>query len=332
MLSNNQLEESSETTLISHLLYFQNRSFAQLSRDLRLHYAFMSSSLVCLGLFLNYLEGFDWWFLILFLSFFCANVFGFLVNDFYDTTSDYHDVEKRTRNLFCNPNTKRLATGVLYTSLSLSIVFSGIVSISMLLIVILFNSLAYVYSAPPIQLRNRPYWDWIFVFLWKGLIIFAGQYHFSGVTILQDPFPIGAVTMILILSLIAQITNQMRDYNVDKLTNTINSSQYLGLRTTSSLHRSLQTIFFSFSVIFCVFFGLHVTTLLILLNLSLYYLVQPSKYNNILEFANVWIISAFLENFTAYFSNQRHIITIGVLLITSITIWYGKRLNLFKLC
>ena len=142
MLSNNQLEESSETTLISHLLYFQNRSFAQLSRDLRLHYAFMSSSLVCLGLFLNYLEGFDWWFLILFLSFFCANVFGFLVNDFYDTTSDYHDVEKRTRNLFCNPNTKRLATGVLYTSLSLSIVLTRVRSSS------LFTGLLMKSSAP----------------------------------------------------------------------------------------------------------------------------------------------------------------------------------------
>ena len=288
----------------------------------------MSSSLVCLGLFLNYLEGFDWWFLILFLSFFCANVFGFLVNDFYDTTSDYHDVEKRTRNLFCNPNTKRLATGVLYTSLSLSIVFSGIVSISMLLIVILFNSLAYVYSAPPIQLRNRPYWDWIFVFLWKGLIIYAGQYYFSG-TISQDSFSIGVITMILMLSLLAQITNQIRDFSVDKSTTTINSSQYLGLHTTSSLHRVLLILFFAFSMVFCVLFRLHVTTSLILLNLSLYFLVQPKKYINILEFANVWIISVFLEYFTAYYSNQQLIVTIGVILIIGSTIWYGKRINLF---
>jgi 4-hydroxybenzoate polyprenyltransferase len=288
----------------------------------------MSSSLVCLGFFLNYLEGFNWWFPVLFLSFFCANIFGFVVNDFYDATSDNHEFGKRTRNLFCSTDTKRLATGVLYVSLSLSIVLSGLVAPSMLLITVLFDTLAYVYSAPPIQLRNRPYWDWVFVFFWKGLIIFAGQYYFSGV-VLHDPFSIGAVTIILILSLLAQITNQIRDFNVDKLTKTLNSSQYLGLHATSSLHRSLLTLFFSFSIVFCVSFRLPVTMLLILLNLSFYYLVQPAKYNNILEFANVWIISLFLEYFTAYFHNQQNVITIGIMLIIGSTIWYGKRINLF---
>jgi 4-hydroxybenzoate polyprenyltransferase len=318
------------TTLITHLLYFQSRSFTQILRGLRLHYALMSSTLMCIGFFLNYLEGFDWGFLVLFLSFFCANLFGFVVNDFYDAASDIHELRKQTRNLFCSPHTKRLALGVLYASLSLSIVLSGIISLSMLLIVILFNTLAYVYSAPPIQLRNRLYWDWVFVFLWKGLLIFGGQYYISGMTILQDPFSIGAVAMILMLSLIAQMTNQMRDFNIDKLTNTNNSSQCLGLQATSTLRRLLLILFFSFSIVFCGFFRLHITMLLILLNLSLYYLIQPAKYNNILEFANVWIISVFLEYFTAYFGNQQHVIAIGVILIIGSTIWYGKRISLFK--
>jgi 4-hydroxybenzoate polyprenyltransferase len=316
------------TILTSRLLYYQNRSYFQILRDLRLHYALMSSSLVCLGFFLNYLEGFNWLFLFLFVSFFCANVFGFVVNDYYDAASDNHEFRKRTRNLFCSPDTKQLATGVLFASLSLSIVLSGLVAPSMLLITILFNTLAYVYSAPPIQLRNRPYWDWIFVFLWKGLIIYAGQYYFSGV-ILHDSFSIGVVTMILTLSLLAQITNQIRDFNVDKSTKTINSSQYLGLHTTSSLHRVLLILFFAFSIVFCVLFRLHGTMVLILLNLSLYYRVQPTKFNNVLEFANVWIISVFLEYFTTYYSNQQHVITIGVILIIGSTIWYGKRINLF---
>jgi 4-hydroxybenzoate polyprenyltransferase len=316
------------TTLTFRLLYYQNRSFFQILRDLRLHYALMSTSLICLGFFLNYLEGFNWWFPVLYLSFFCSNVFGFVVNDFYDAASDNHEFGKQTRNLFCSTNTKQFATGVLYASLSLSIVLSGLVAPSMVLITILFNTLAYVYSAPPIQLRNRPYWDWIFVFLWKGLIIFAGQYYFSGV-IPHDSFSIGVITMILMLSLLAQITNQIRDFNVDKLMNTMNSSQYLGFHTTSSLHRVLLILFFSFSILFCVLFKLHGTMLLILLNLSLYYLVQPTKYHNVLEFANVWIISVFLEYFTTYFRNQQYVITIGIILIIGSTIWYGKRINLF---
>jgi len=316
------------TTWTSRLLYYQNRSFFQILHDLRLHYALMSTSLVCLGFFLNYLDGFNWWFPVLFLSFFCANVFGFVVNDYYDAASDNHEFRKRTRNLFCSTDTKQFATGILYASLSLSFVLSGIIAPSILLITILFNTLAYVYSAPPIQLRNRPYWDWIFVFLWKGLIIYTGQYYFSG-AIPQDSFSIGVTTMILILSLLAQITNQIRDFNVDKSTKTINSSQYLGLHTTSSLHRVLLILFFAFSIVFCVLFRLHVTMLLVLLNLSLYYLVHSTKYNNVLELANAWIISVFLEYFTTYYSNQQNVITIGVILIIGSTIWYGKRINLF---
>lgn len=316
------------TTLTSRFLYYQNRSFFQILHDLRLHYALMSSSLICLGFFLNYLDGFNWWFPALFLSYFCANIFGFVVNDFYDAASDNREFGKRTRNLFCSTDTKQLATGIMYASLSLSIVLSGLIAPSMLLITILFNTLAYAYSAPPIQLRNRPYWDWIFVFLWKGLIIYAGQYYFSGV-IPHDPFSIGVVTMILMLSLLAQITNQIRDFTVDKSTKTINSSQYLGFHTTSSLYRVLLILFFAFSIVFCVLFRLHGTTLLILLNLSLYCLVQPTKYHNVLEFANVWIISVFLEYFTTYFRNQQYVITIGIILIIGSTIWYGKRINLF---
>ena len=316
------------TILTSRLLYYQDRSFFQILHDLRLHYALMSSSLICVGFFLNFLDGFTWGFPVLFGSFFCANVFGFVVNDFYDAAFDNHEFGKRTRNLFCSANTTPLATGIMYASLSLSIVLSALIAPSMLLITILFNTLAYVYSAPPIQLRNRPYWDWIFVFLWKGLIIYAGLYYFSGV-IPQDSFSIGVITMILMLSVLAQITNQIRDFTVDKSTNTINSSQYLGLHTTASLHRVLLIFFFAFSIVFCVLFRLHGTLLLIQLNLSLYYLVPPTKYHNVLEFANVWIISVFLEYFTTYYSSHQHVITIGILLIIGSTIWYGRRINLF---
>jgi 4-hydroxybenzoate polyprenyltransferase len=318
-------------TSISHLTYFQGRSITQILSDLRLNYALVSSTLVFLGFFLNHLEGFDWPFVVVFLSFFCANVFGFVVNDFYDARSDGHEIGKKTRNLFCSPNTKQLATCVLYASLSLSFVFSGIVSPSILLIIILFNTLAFVYSAPPVQLRNRPYWDWIFVFLWKGVIIFTGQFYFSGLIIPQDPFVIGVLTMILLLSLLSQINNQIRDFKVDKLTNTANSSQHMGLRSASSLHRFLLSIFYSFSFVFCAVFGLYITIMLLLLNISLYYLVQPKKYGNILEFANVWIISVFLEYFKVYFSyQQQQIITIGIMLTIGIVVWYGKHINLFK--
>jgi 4-hydroxybenzoate polyprenyltransferase len=273
-----------------------------LSKDLRLNYAVVSSGLILLGFFWNNLNGFDWQYMALIVSTFCANVFGFVVNDFYDSTYDFQEDVKKTRNLFCSSNTKRLGKVVLYVSLSLSLLFSVVVSPNIFLIIVLFDFLAFFYSAPPIRLRNRLYWDWIFVFLWKGIIVFSGYFYFSGMTVPRDPFMLGALTMVLLASLINQIENQIRDFEVDKMTNTDNSVQRLGSHNASSINHILLVLFYTFSSVFCYFSGLHVTMLLSLLNVSLSYFVNPSKYGHVIKFTGIWIVALFLEHFMIYFS------------------------------
>ena len=164
----------------AHRSHLYGRSTIQVLKDLRFNYAVVSSGLILFGFFWNNLEGFDWQYVALIMSIFLANVFGYVVNDFYDSAHDFKEPVKKTRNLFCSSNTKRLGKAVLYVSLSSSLLFSAAVSPHILLIIVLFDFLAFFYSAPPIRLRNRLYWDWIFVFLWKGVIIFAGYYHFFG--------------------------------------------------------------------------------------------------------------------------------------------------------
>lgn len=110
--------------------------------------------------------------------------------------------------------------------------------------------------------------------------------------------------MVLLASLISQIDNQIRDFEVDKITNTTNSVQRLGFQNASSINRALLMLFYTFSFAFCYFLDLYVTMILILLNASLYFFINPSKYGHVIKFANIWIVALFLEHFIAYFSYQ----------------------------
>ncbi len=277
---------------------FYGRSIIQLMFKLRLNYALVSSTLLLGGFFSNNLIGLNFGYIALILGFFFSNVFGFVVNDFFDALSDHKDDEKKVRNIFCSPKTKLLGKVMLYTSLGLSLFFGVIVSYPILLFIVLLNILAFSYSAPPIKLRDRLYWDWIFVFLWKGIIIFAGYFYFFGINVaVVNPFMYGTLGIILLVSLVSQISNQLRDFDVDKKTNSNNTVQYLGFKTALAVKRTSLVIFYAFSLIFCFLLGLYLTIPLILLNFSLYIFINPGRYRYIVEYANIWIIVILLERF-----------------------------------
>jgi len=314
-----------------HPSQLYGRSITQLLTDLRLNYVVISSGLIFLGFFWNNLEGFNWQYVTLFMSVFSANLFGFVANDFYDSTCDFKESNKNTRNIFCTSNMKWLGKSVLYASLGLSLLFSAIISPHICLIIAILDVLAFSYSAPPIRLRNRPYWDWIFVFLWKGLIIFAGHFYFSGITLPKNPFVWGTLAIVLQSSLIHQIDNQIRDFEVDKITHTNNSVQHLGFHNASSINRILLILFYTFSFVFCYFLDLYITMILIFLNVSLYFLVNPNKHCYIIEFTNIWIVVLFLEHFMAHVSvQQQFLFSFWIALMGVITIRHVKHINLFN--
>ena len=263
------------------------------------------------------------------MSAFFANLFGFVVNDFYDSTYDFKENNKNIRNLFCSSDTKWFGKIVLTASLGLSLLLSGIVSPYIFLMIAFFDFLAFSYSAPPIKLRNRPYWDWIFVFLWKGLIIFIGYSFFYETVLPKDPFILGTIAIILLVSLINQVHNQIRDFEVDKITSANNSVQRLGFHNASSINRALLMLFYTFSFAFSYFLNLYVTMILILINISLYFFVNSSKYGHIIEFTNIWIVVLFLENFIAYFSyHQQFLFSFWIIAMGVIAIRHMKHVKL----
>lgn len=306
------------------------RSPLQWLIDLRLTYAAVSSGLALVGLFCHRLVGLDWRYVALFFGFFCVNVFGFVVNDFFDAAYDAREPQKRARNVFCGAASRLLGTVVLYVSLGAGLVLGALVSPAILVLVVLSDVLAFAYSAPPIRLRDRRYLDLLFVFLWKGIIVFAGYYHVYGLMWPRDPFVVSSLVVLLVPSLISQIDNQLRDFSVDRATRTPNTVQRAGTRAAVSLNRLLSAIFYAFSLGFCAWFGLYRTLLLVLGNVVLYRFVQPGKARYIIELANVWIVVLFLERSAVNFGVRLQVIaSVWVVVMAGIALLHVKRARVF---
>ncbi|MBU7031811.1 MAG: UbiA family prenyltransferase [Theionarchaea archaeon] len=313
-------------------LYTGTCSPVSLMIDLRFNYAVVSSGLILVGFFWNNLQGFSLRFIVLIVSIFCANVFMFVVNDYYDALHDALDPVKRQRNVFCSRNNEKTGKIVLFSSLGLSLFLSLLVSIPVLMVVILFNLLAIAYSAPQIKLRNRMYWDWIFVFLWKGLVLAASYIYFFGTDFsVMTPFMYGTLFIIMEFSLISQLENQIRDFEVDRLSNSNHSAQQLGHKTSSVVQHILLISFFTFSGAFCYYMDLYVTLLLIIFSVLLFYFVHIIKKSVVLELINIWIIILFLEHFMDSYSFHQQLLFSGwTVAMVLLAIIHVKRNNTFS--
>ncbi|MBU7043754.1 MAG: UbiA family prenyltransferase [Theionarchaea archaeon] len=319
--------------MASSRFFFQKMSSpVSLMIDLRFNYAVISTGLILVGFFWNNLYGFSLEYVMLIVSIFCANVFMFVVNDYYDAVHDALDPVKYERNVFCSSHDSRTGKIILFSSLGLSLLLSFFVSIPIFMIVVFFNLLAISYSAPGIKLRNRIYWDWIFVFLWKGLIIIASYVYFFGMNFSRlTPFMYGTVFIIMLFSWISQLENQIRDFEVDKLSNSNHSAQQLGHKMSSYLQHILLLSFFIFSGVFCLYMDLYITIGLIAASIILYYFVTVIQKPVVMELINIWIVVLFLEHFMDTYNYQQQILFSGwIIAMIMVAIIHVKRNNSFS--
>ncbi len=271
----------------------------QLLINLRISNAIVPTGLILLGLFWNNLAGFGLGYLFLIFSTFFGNVFVFVVNDYYDTDADLEDPLKRMRNVFCSPTTKKAGIQVLFLSVLLSMIFAALISVNIFIIMGVLNGVYFFYSAPPVRLRDRMLWDWIFVLLWKGLIIIAGYvYIFAWTWFGNEPFIYGTLFLFLTITMIGQITiNQLSDFEVDKKTNKTNTVQMLGRHRAVLVYKALFILFFATGVVLSVYYQLYITLGLICANLALFYFVKQEKRQYILDYSLIWVVILFVERY-----------------------------------
>lgn len=195
---------------------------------------------------------------------FAAQIFLFASNDYFDRHIDALDEKKSLRNPICNG---RVNTKEVWALLIATAIISLVVSLFFSLFAFLFTAFAlfvfYFYTAEPIRFKNKVGAD----VLSHGIFINTFPYFFCLIALWN--FSSGTVFLLAVLimrSAIAQLLQEIRDYEVDKKVER-NTVITLGQR---------KTVWIVFVIYLAIFFStliLLVTYQLFNIGISLFYLV-----------------------------------------------------------
>jgi len=195
---------------------------------------------------------------------FAAQIFLFASNDYFDRHIDALDEKKRLRNPICNG---RFSAKEVWALLIATAVISLVASLFFSFFAFLFTAFAlfvfYFYTAEPLRFKNKVGVD---VFS-HGIFINTFPYFFCLVAVWD--FSSGAVFLLAVLmmrSAIAQLLQEIRDYEVDKKVE----------RNTVVALGQKRTIWVVFVIYLAIFFStliLLVTYQLFNIGISMFYLV-----------------------------------------------------------
>jgi len=145
---------------------------------------------------------------------FTAQIFLFASNDYFDKHVDALDEKKRLRNPICNGQVTSKGVQVLLISTAIiSLVFSLFFSLFAFLFTAFSLFVFYFYTAEPLRFKNKVGVD----VLSHGIFINTFSFFFCLVALWD--FSSGAIFLLAILmmrSAIAQLLQEIRDYEVDK--------------------------------------------------------------------------------------------------------------------
>lgn len=199
-------------------------------------------------------------YLLLLISMCGFNLFIYLYNDLVDAPYDAKDNSKKERNIFCeNKNSKR--TKILLLTFALSCYVPAIfISGRYFALSIFCLIFSILYSGPFLRAKSKPVLDVLFHSFWPVITFFASYYFFEQFTLTL--FLFGA--LLFMFSAASQLSQEIRDYTVDKETNQNTTVQVIGL----SLSKKLRLILFYFILLFpCVSYSLHRNLFLLLLSI-----------------------------------------------------------------
>lgn len=212
---------------------------------------------------------------------FSAQIFLFASNDYFDRHIDALDEKKRLRNPICNG---RVTSKGVWVLLVATAIISLAASLFFSFFAFLFTAFAlfifYFYTAEPLRFKNKVGLD---VFS-HGIFINTFPYFFCLVALWD--FSKGAVFLLVILmmrSAIAQLLQEIRDYEVDKKVER-NTVVALGQR---------RTIW----VIFVIYLTTTISTLVLLVTYQLFG-IGISMFNLVILFLCITYIPTFYKLLT----------------------------------
>jgi len=259
------------------------------------------------GFLLNGLTGLDLKFLALLTAMFLYNGYGYIYNDLADAPTDKGDPVKRERNVFCSDSAGKRAVGkmIIFIHPVLCILLALYVSPGWALFAVFLVVVGFLYSSPLFGAKARPVWDWVFHGAWMPLMFIPGYLYFFE----PDTLFFAILGLLAINALIAQINNQLDDYELDRVTRYRNTVLLLGKRKSFFVRLGLELALVTLFLWIAVTYGYPVTLAVILPSFSYFFWVeriQVLRSRNIENvgdhvqtrlwyFMSVWISVGFVE-------------------------------------
>jgi len=164
--------------------------------------------------------------IIVFLANFFLTASIFVINDVEDAEDDYHDLKKRKRNSIANGElNKKQGYLVGFSFLFLGLFLLLNISYLVFLVAIILTPVGIFYSWRLIRLKSIPVIDVISHSICLGVLQLSTMYLTFYSSALQF---ISLLIMIIPYSIMIEITQELRDFEVDKKTKISNTVQKFG--------------------------------------------------------------------------------------------------------
>jgi 4-hydroxybenzoate polyprenyltransferase len=151
-----------------------------------------------------------------------------------DSPHDYHDEGKRARNPFLSDRYKKTAISLMVLS-GIVLLGVGLFDLQHIYLNVALLLIAINYSAG-IRAKNKPFLDVVLHGFWiLGMIVFGIAFFEIAVTTREIAF----LYEYFIISTALEISQGLRDYEVDKQTNERTTVVYIGPRATKILYAVL---------------------------------------------------------------------------------------------
>jgi len=214
----------------------ENILYIFLTQFIRVEHVFGWSAVSFGGFILGMtsLELFDYItpFFVFLISTFCIISFTFSINNFYDSDSDRINPRRKDYNAIASGKISK-KTGILLniSLVIIPLVISFLYRFDIFLFCILFLTWMWLYSSPPLRLKNQPGLDIIWHFFAFILIVLWGSLIAGKISIINWLVALSLAAF----SLIGQVENHIYDYSFDKESGTKTLAVKIGLKKTKKI-------------------------------------------------------------------------------------------------
>ncbi len=171
--------------------------------------------------------------IVIFLANLFLTAFTYAINDVEDAEDDYQDLKKRKRNMLTNGIIKKREGYIIsFSMLVTGLFFLSLLNKLVLMVGLLLSFNSFLYSWNQLRLKSIPLLDLFSHAGCLGALQFLTTYlTFRSLDSQILPFLI----IIIPLSFSSQISQQLRDFKVDKKTKINNTTQLIGKKNSKAL-------------------------------------------------------------------------------------------------